>query len=368
MDLEALLKARGVLTNESSVDNETANGTTKGGKKFLRGSDLEAQREAEYLAEQREAEKARREKLKRKLELEDAEAEKERIRKEKRQRIAEESRRRREEEKEAAERAKRKRLGLPELPPKKKDDEKAKEEDLPDDEEDIPEEELKAKLEELKEPAELSGETHSQRLKRYWKLTGKDTTPKLSDSIIPTTLPLLPEADMKVPATAPSDPVGKKRVYSQLASYFTMVLTQWEDTMAKRTDEVKSSSDGKRAYNAFVTACEDLVPLFRKMETSSLAPDLLSPLLEIVHAAQERRYVNANDAYLRLSIGKAAWPIGVTMVGIHERSAREKIGEGEKMAHIMSDEGTRKWLQSVKRCLSFAQVRWPPEDIGQLMG
>lgn len=54
------------------------------------------------------------------------------------------------------------------------------------------------------------------------------------------------------------------------------------------------------------------------------------------------------------------------MVGIHERSAREKLHESE--AHIMSDEITRKFLQSIKRCLSFAQTRWPPEDQLQLMG
>jgi pre-mRNA-splicing factor 18 len=90
--------------------------------------------------------------------------------------------------------------------------------------------------------------------------------------------------------------------------------------------------------------------------------------MEVVHLAQLKRYVHANDAYLRLSIGKAAWPIGVTMVGIHERSAREKLNENENAAHIMSDEVTRKMLQGIKRCLSFAQTRWPPEDLGQLMG
>ena len=65
----------------------------------------------------------------------------------------------------------------------------------------------------------------------------------------------------------------------------------------------------------------------------------------------------------------SAWPLGVTQVGIHERSAREKLHESEKKtAHIMSDEITRKYLQSIKRCLSFAQTRWPPDDQMQLMG
>ena len=44
------------------------------------------------------------------------------------------------------------------------------------------------------------------------------------------------------------------------------------------------------------------------------------------------------------------------------------VNENENAAHIMSDEVTRKMLQGIKRCLSFAQTRWPPEDLGQLMG
>ena len=56
------------------------------------------------------------------------------------------------------------------------------------------------------------------------------------------------------------------------------------------------------------------------------------------------------------------------MVGIHERSAREKLHQSDQQAHILSDEITRKYLQAIKRCLSFAQVRWPPDDQIQLMG
>ena len=42
---------------------------------------------------------------------------------------------------------------------------------------------------------------------------------------------------------------------------------------------------------------------------------MLHRLAEIVHHMQKRQYQRANDAYLRLSIGNAPWPIGVTMVG-----------------------------------------------------
>lgn len=42
---------------------------------------------------------------------------------------------------------------------------------------------------------------------------------------------------------------------------------------------------------------------------------MLTRIAEIVHYMQKREYQRANDAYLRLSIGNAPWPIGVTMVG-----------------------------------------------------
>lgn len=38
-----------------------------------------------------------------------------------------------------------------------------------------------------------------------------------------------------------------------------------------------------------------------------------------------KEYVKAHDKYLEIAIGNAPWPMGVTMVGIHERSGRSKI-------------------------------------------
>lgn len=104
----------------------------------------------------------------------------------------------------------------------------------------------------------------------------------------------------------------------------------------------------------------------------SLEADVLQGVGEIIHHMQMREYVKANDAYLRLSIGNAAWPIGVTMVrylchpfcciaasfaqvGIHDRSAREKIG-GHSVAHVLNDEVSRKYIQSLKRCVEFLHV------------
>ncbi|KAJ4520408.1 hypothetical protein HRR75_002273 [Exophiala dermatitidis] len=336
--------------------------------KYVRRAELEAARQAAYAAEQARIEAERAERAAKKRKLEEEEAERKAIREEKRRKLAEESRRRREEQEREEERKRRKRLDQPSASAAAVDG----------DQEDIPDDELRQKLRDLNEPATLFDETHSARLQRYRRRLKASqmavaTKPKITDGPIPTTLEPVPEKDMLLPSSstlpAPNTP-EHEFLYRQLASWFTLVLTEWSIALSQRDAAVRASSSGKAASSSYQQVLKDLTPLFRRFERRDLEPDLLEPICQIVRAAQRRRYVEANDAYLTLSIGKAAWPIGVTMVGIHERSAREKLhaSSAGKQAHILSDEVTRKFLQSIKRCLSFAQTRWPPEDLAQLMG
>ncbi|RDW83259.1 hypothetical protein BP5796_04750 [Coleophoma crateriformis] len=342
MDFAALMSKEISKKRGSSPTNEPA-------KKYMKRADVEAERKAQYLAEQSALEAQREAKAAQRRQKEEEEAEAAKLREEKKKKFIEELKIRREEQEAEEERARRKRLGLPEL---------VKEESVEVDDDDIPEDELVEKLRAMGQPARLFGEGHRQRLRRFVRLGVV-----MTQGPIPTSLELVDEKDMKV-GTVPKDIEGKKYLFRQLASYFTMVLKEWESALDK---EKRDTFASKAAYNAMVSSKENMTPLFRKFEKGDLDEGVLEPIVEIVKAAQERRYVDANDGYLRLSIGKAAWPIGVTMVGIHERSAREKLHESDK-GHVMGDEVTRKFLQSIKRCLSFAQVRWPPEDIRQLMG
>ncbi|KAG8485527.1 hypothetical protein CXB51_019058 [Gossypium anomalum] len=93
-------------------------------------------------------------------------------------------------------------------------------------------------------------------------------------------------------------------------------------------------------------------------EWQVLPDDIRQALLVVVECCMKRDYLAAMDHYIKMAIGNAPWPIGVTMVGIHERSAREKIYTNS-VAHIMNDETTRKYLQSVKRLMTFCQRRYP---------
>lgn len=70
--------------------------------------------------------------------------------------------------------------------------------------------------------------------------------------------------------------------------------------------------------------------------------------------------LQASDAYLQMAIGNAPWPIGVTMVGIHARTGREKIFS-KNVAHVMNDETQRKYIQALKRLMTKCQEYFPTD-------
>lgn len=302
MDFASLM-AKEISKAKGSETSKPKENTTS--SKYMRRAEVEAARIAAYNAEQESLQRQREEKAALKRKHEEEEAERRRERDEKKRKLAEESRKKREAEEEEAERQRRKRLGLPELPRSDKSQEGTP---IPDDEgEDMEDADLIAKLREMGEPATLFGETHNARLKRYRRLVQRALKPQLSKGPIPTTLELLPEKDMKIPAKVPKDSDREARtfLYRQLASYFTMVFEEWQLALAKRDISVKESLAGRQALNAMVQSRENMRPLFKKFETGDIDESVLEAVVEIVHCAQERRYVDANDGYLRLSIGKA---------------------------------------------------------------
>ena len=217
--------------------------------KYLKRSEIEAERRNKYLAEQRAIEEQKEAKLAQKRKREDEEAEAKQAREEKRRKLAEESRLRREEQEAEEEKARRKRLGLPELVKEIKEEVEV---------DDIEDEELVEKLREMGHPAKLFGESHKQRLRRFRKLGVIMTT-----SIIPTSLELVEEKDMKVDVV-PKDVDGRKFLFRQLVSYFTMVLTEWEEALEK---EKRDTFASKAAYNAMVQSKENMTPVSRQSLT-----------------------------------------------------------------------------------------------------
>ncbi|KAL0487662.1 pre-mRNA-splicing factor 18 [Acrasis kona] len=135
------------------------------------------------------------------------------------------------------------------------------------------------------------------------------------------------------------------------------LLSEWGVQVENQSEEEKKSFQGKHAATLCKQTKDFLHPLMKKLKKKTLAKDILTPLKNICVSVAEREYVKANDLYLQLSIGNAPWPMGVTMVGIHARSARERINT-DQIAHVLNDEEQRKYIQSVKRLMTFAQTKY----------
>ncbi|XP_043716141.1 pre-mRNA-splicing factor 18 [Telopea speciosissima] len=140
--------------------------------------------------------------------------------------------------------------------------------------------------------------------------------------------------------------------------FFKRLLNEWKQELDDMSETEKRTAKGKAMVATFKQCARYLHPLFKFCRKKVLPDDIRQALLVVVECCMKRDYLAAMDQYIKLAIGNAPWPIGVTMVGIHERSAREKIYTNS-VAHIMNDETTRKYLQSIKRLMTFSQRRYP---------
>ncbi|KAJ2787287.1 hypothetical protein GGI15_000837 [Coemansia interrupta] len=157
------------------------------------------------------------------------------------------------------------------------------------------------------------------------------------------------------------------RLHTLLYVYFKRLVYEWREWLDARPEDERHSAEGKMAAATQRQAAEYLRPLFRSLKARKLPADVLARVTEIARFMMDREYMRANDAYLQLSIGNAPWPLGVTQVGIHARAARENIN-ANKVAHVLNDETQRKWIQSVKRLIRFAQTKYPPDDLAKMAG
>ncbi|RKP31350.1 hypothetical protein METBISCDRAFT_6447, partial [Metschnikowia bicuspidata] len=132
----------------------------------------------------------------------------------------------------------------------------------------------------------------------------------------------------------------------QIRKFVKEMLYTWSDNI----DEQYPSA-------VLLETKRDLVKLLYKLRSGKLDPDVVVSLATIVHYIQTEQLTMANEAYLKLSIGNVAWPIGVRDVGIHARAADAKIAGDDKLklANIMKSESTRRWLVAVKRLINYSE-------------
>ncbi|GJN32626.1 hypothetical protein PR202_gb21142 [Eleusine coracana subsp. coracana] len=154
------------------------------------------------------------------------------------------------------------------------------------------------------------------------------------------------------------------REEDRILVFFKRLLNEWKQELDAMTEVEKGTADGKLMLATFNQRARDLNPLFHLCRKKVVPDDIRQALLVIVECCMKHNYLAASEQYIKLAIGNAPWPIGVTMVGIHERSAREKI-HAKSVAHIMNDETTRRYLQSIKRLMTRCQPHYPAQPSNQ---
>jgi pre-mRNA-splicing factor 18 len=141
-------------------------------------------------------------------------------------------------------------------------------------------------------------------------------------------------------------------------------MQEWGKELGRRAPEDRLTAAGKQAEVRYKETREYLRPLFSRLQKKTIDAELLAGLKLITDAMKDRNYLHAYKLYMAVAIGNSPWPIGVTHVGLHERANRERIGfkkNSQGNAHIMNDEASRKYIQALKRLMTFVQRRYPTD-------
>lgn len=145
-----------------------------------------------------------------------------------------------------------------------------------------------------------------------------------------------------------ADDCSCEMLATQIRAILKDIIREWE---------LDVQCDDPEPQRVLYEAKRDLVELLYRLRSNSLKPNMVTSVATILYHVQRAQFKEANESYLKLSIGNVAWPIGVKSVGIHERSASLKItGESkDKSANIMLDDKTRRWITAIKRLITFKE-------------
>uniref|UniRef100_A0A6G1SF55 Pre-mRNA-splicing factor 18 n=1 Tax=Aceria tosichella TaxID=561515 RepID=A0A6G1SF55_9ACAR len=145
-----------------------------------------------------------------------------------------------------------------------------------------------------------------------------------------------------------------------IMKFFRFLLESWGMELNARPIEEKTSQEGKTVSARYTNTRANLKPLFKLLKKNTISRDILRQLNLISKDLVARDYKEANSHYIEMSVGNAAWPMGVTMVGIHARTGREKISQNN-IAHALNDETQRKYIQGIKRLMTQCEKMFPTD-------
>jgi len=160
-----------------------------------------------------------------------------------------------------------------------------------------------------------------------------------------------------------------------IRTWLRKAVKAWEKELAERSEEDKAKAPHKTQMAQHRQCRRDLKPLQKRLRVYSLQSFYLDKIHTIVKFADEREYRQASEAFFDLTIGKAAWPVGLgcggsmlmeDAIGLHDKFNR--MDQVNDNADAFNDEVARKYGQAVKRLMAVAQRYWPPDDPSKNFG
>lgn len=222
--------------------------------------------------------------------------------------------------------------------------------------------EIMRRLRRLKEPITLFGETEQERAARleqaernvtivdeaaggqqanfnieYARQQRKRSRQEEDDRAQPSGAALDPQQEALMAAfraAAEEHATTNLPLEDALARQLRSWCADWEADLEARPEEAKRSPAGHQATVRYRETVEYLKPLLARLRNRTLEPEMLAGLKLIIESMKGRNYLHAYKIYMGIAIGNSPWPIGVTQVGLHERSAREKISFKSSMSTV----------------------------------
>lgn len=160
-----------------------------------------------------------------------------------------------------------------------------------------------------------------------------------------------------------------------IRGWLRKALKAWEKELADLPDDQKKMPATKTAIAAHRQVRRDIRPLQKRLKVYVMDENLLDKIFTIAQRADQREYRSAAEFYIDLTVGKAAWPIGLghggsmlmeDAIGLHDRENLMKNKQLKDVASQLNDEVVRKYVQAMKRLMNKAQKYFPPDDCSKL--
>ncbi|CBK20944.2 uncharacterized protein [Blastocystis hominis] len=149
-----------------------------------------------------------------------------------------------------------------------------------------------------------------------------------------------------------------ERDHDAIKEYYKGLLKEWADDLAARPLEEKKSPEGREATKQCQQVADTLKGFFKLCTKRRIPYDIRRNLLKIRDQMEEGDYREAYRTYLLITVGNAAWPIGVAATGIYERSSRERITQSS-VGHAMLNDTVRIYLTMIKRLMNYKESKSP---------